>query len=28
VGPTGSGADSYVGMFRANVEAIAAGLQE
>lgn len=27
VGPVGSGADSYMGMFRANVEAIVAGLR-
>lgn len=27
VGPAGSGADSYIGMFRANVDAIVAGLQ-
>lgn len=27
VGPTGSGADSYIGMFRANVDAIVEGLQ-
>ncbi|MBK7897317.1 MAG: zinc ABC transporter substrate-binding protein [Anaerolineaceae bacterium] len=27
IGPEGSGADSYIGMFRANVDAIVAGLQ-
>jgi len=27
IGPEGSGADSYIGMFRANVDAITAGLQ-
>ncbi len=27
VGPAGSGADSYIGMFRANIRAIVAGLQ-
>lgn len=27
IGPAGSGADSYIGMFRANVDAIVAGLQ-
>lgn len=27
IGPEGSGADSYIGMFRTNVDAIAAGLQ-
>ena len=26
IGPEGSGADSYIGMFRANVDAIVAGL--
>ncbi len=27
IGPRGSGADSYIGMFRANIQAIVAGLQ-
>ena len=27
IGPAGSGADSYIGMFRANVDAIVAGLR-
>jgi ABC-type Zn uptake system ZnuABC Zn-binding protein ZnuA len=27
IGPSGSGADSYIGMFRANVDAVVAGLK-
>ncbi|MCA9945945.1 MAG: hypothetical protein KC449_20825, partial [Anaerolineales bacterium] len=28
IGPAGSGADSYIGMFQANVAAIVTGLQQ